>query len=35
MNNLYDILVVGELNVDLVLNNLGSFPEVGKEVLAQ
>lgn len=35
MNNLYDVLVVGELNVDIILHNLGSFPEVGKEVLAQ
>ena len=29
------VLVVGELNVDLILNDLQSFPEVGKEVLAQ
>jgi sugar/nucleoside kinase (ribokinase family) len=31
----YDVIVVGELNVDLILNNLDSFPEIGKEKLAQ
>ncbi|MFO7447365.1 MAG: carbohydrate kinase family protein [Ignavibacteriaceae bacterium] len=30
----FDVLVVGELNVDLILNNLESFPETGKEKLA-
>ncbi len=30
-----DVLVVGELNVDLILNQLESFPEMGKEKLAQ
>lgn len=30
----YDILVVGELNVDLILNQLDSLPIVGKEILA-
>lgn len=31
----YDVIVVGELNVDLILNNIESFPEIGKEKLAQ
>ena len=31
----YDVLVVGELNVDLILNQLESFPEIGKEKLAR
>jgi sugar/nucleoside kinase (ribokinase family) len=30
----YDVLVAGELNVDLILNHINKFPEVGKEVLA-
>ena len=29
-----DVIVVGELNVDLILNQLESFPEKGKEKLA-
>ncbi len=35
MDKLYDVLVVGELNVDLILDEIEKFPEVGKEVLAQ
>jgi len=31
----YDVLVVGELNVDLILNQLESFPEMGKEKIAR
>jgi len=31
----YDILAIGELNVDLLLNRIGGFPEVGKEIFAQ
>jgi sugar/nucleoside kinase (ribokinase family) len=31
----YDVLVVGELNVDLILNGIEKFPEIGKEVLAR
>ena len=31
----FDVLVVGELNVDLILNQLESFPELGKEIIAQ
>ncbi|MBN8577232.1 MAG: carbohydrate kinase family protein [Cytophagales bacterium] len=31
----FDILVVGELNVDLILNRIERTPEVGKEVLAE
>lgn len=34
MSKSTDVLVVGELNVDLILNDLESFPEVGKEKLA-
>jgi len=30
----FDVIVVGELNVDLILNHVRSFPEVGKEKLA-
>jgi len=35
MEKKYDVLVVGELNVDLILDKIEKFPEVGKEVLAQ
>jgi len=31
----YDVIVVGELNADLILNGIESFPEMGKEILAQ
>lgn len=31
----YDVLVAGELNVDLILNRLQKFPEMGKEVIAE
>ena len=34
MKKKFDILVIGELNVDLILNRLESFPETGKEKLA-
>ncbi len=30
----FDVLVVGELNVDLILNQIEKFPVIGKEVLA-
>ena len=30
----FDVIVVGELNVDLILNQIDSFPETGKEKLA-
>jgi sugar/nucleoside kinase (ribokinase family) len=30
----YDVLVVGELNVDLILNKIDSFPALGQEILA-
>ena len=29
------ILIAGELNVDLVLQNYQSFPQLGKEVLVE
>ncbi len=31
----FDVLVAGELNVDLILNRLDQFPVVGKEILAR
>ncbi|MBN2008784.1 carbohydrate kinase family protein [candidate division KSB1 bacterium] len=31
----WDVIVVGELNVDLILNQIESFPEMGKEKIAQ
>ncbi len=34
MTKRYDVIVVGELNVDLILNQVEKFPVVGKEVLA-
>jgi sugar/nucleoside kinase (ribokinase family) len=34
MEKPFDILVIGELNVDLILNDIEKFPEIGKEVLA-
>jgi len=33
-NKKYDLLVVGELNVDLILNEIKSFPEIGTEIIA-
>ncbi len=35
MNKIFDVIVIGELNVDLILNNIESFPEIGKEKLAK
>jgi sugar/nucleoside kinase (ribokinase family) len=35
MKKSYDVIVVGELNVDLILNQIESFPEMGKEKIAQ
>lgn len=34
MESPFEVLVVGELNVDLILNGLTRMPEVGKEMLA-
>jgi len=31
----FDVVVVGELNVDIILDQLSSFPEVGKEKFAE
>jgi len=31
----YDVVVVGELNVDVIFNTVNQFPAIGKEVLAQ
>ncbi|HLU88373.1 MAG TPA: carbohydrate kinase family protein, partial [Cyclobacteriaceae bacterium] len=30
----FDALVVGELNVDLILNSIEAFPKIGTEILA-
>ncbi|MGQ9798395.1 MAG: carbohydrate kinase family protein [Ignavibacterium sp.] len=35
MNKKFDVIVVGELNVDLILNEIDSFPEIGKEKISQ
>ena len=29
-----DVVVIGELNVDIILNHISQFPEIGKEILA-
>jgi len=34
MEKEFDVIVIGELNVDLILNGIESFPEMGKEKLA-
>ncbi len=34
MNKKFDILVIGELNVDLILNRLQTFPKIGAEIMA-
>jgi sugar/nucleoside kinase (ribokinase family) len=35
MKQTFDVIVIGELNVDLILNQIESFPEMGKEKIAQ
>lgn len=30
----FDVAAIGELNADLILNRIGGFPEVGKEIFA-
>ncbi len=30
----FDVAVIGELNVDLILNKIAGFPEIGKEILS-
>jgi len=32
--NKIDVIVIGELNVDIILNEIESFPEIGKEIIA-
>lgn len=29
-----DVIVIGELNVDIILNEIDGFPEIGKEIIA-
>lgn len=31
----FDVLVVGELNIDLILNNIEGYPQMSKEILAR
>jgi sugar/nucleoside kinase (ribokinase family) len=33
--NMIDVIVIGELNVDIILNELESLPIIGKEILAK
>jgi sugar/nucleoside kinase (ribokinase family) len=35
MEKHFDVLVVGELNVDLILDKIDKFPELGKEIIAE
>ena len=35
MEKRYDVLVIGELNIDLILNDIESFPEMGKEKISR
>ena len=35
MNKSFDILVVGELNIDIILDKIKGFPVIGKEILAK
>lgn len=35
MEKRFDVLVIGELNVDLILNDIESFPEMGKEKISR
>jgi sugar/nucleoside kinase (ribokinase family) len=32
--NKFDVIVIGELNVDIILNEIESFPVIGKEIIA-
>lgn len=34
IKKIYDVVVAGELNVDIILNQINKFPVIGKEVLA-
>ncbi|MBX3257095.1 MAG: carbohydrate kinase family protein [Chitinophagaceae bacterium] len=34
-NKQFDVSVIGELNIDIILNHNDSFPEMGKEILAK
>ncbi len=35
MEKPFDVLVIGELNVDLILDQINKFPEIGKEIIAE
>jgi sugar/nucleoside kinase (ribokinase family) len=35
MEKIFDVLVVGELNVDLILDKIDAFPEIGKEIISE
>ena len=32
---IFDVIVVGELNLDIIMNGIDRFPEIGKEILAE
>lgn len=32
---MFDVIVVGELNVDIILNKIEGFPTIGKEIIAE
>ncbi|HKJ30240.1 MAG TPA: carbohydrate kinase family protein [Balneolales bacterium] len=34
MNKLFDVIVVGELNIDMILNRIEGLPEIGKEKIS-
>jgi sugar/nucleoside kinase (ribokinase family) len=31
----FDVSVIGELNIDFILNQIDSFPAIGKEILSR
>ena len=35
MDKPFDVLVIGELNVDLIFDQIEKFPEMGKEMIAE
>jgi sugar/nucleoside kinase (ribokinase family) len=34
LENKPEVIVIGELNVDIIMNQIGGFPEMGKEILS-
>ena len=35
MKKTFDVLVIGELNVDLIMDKIDKFPEIGKEIISE